>query len=149
MFTIRRWEPFPAFAGVQRDLDRLFDEFFRRPLVRRGEDGVRTPSVDIAETADEVLVTAEVPGIDREQLEVEVTPESLSLRAERRAESEEEGTSFRRRERVWGRYERTVPLPAEVLSDKAEAKLEDGVLRIRIPKTETAKPEVPTKVKVG
>ncbi|NIR02804.1 MAG: Hsp20 family protein [Gemmatimonadales bacterium] len=95
-----------------------------------------------------MIVTAEVPGVDREGLEVEVTPESLSIKAEATSESEDRDATIHRRERVWRRYERTIPLPAEVVSDKAEAHLKEGVLEVRIPKTERTKAETPTRVKV-
>ena len=148
MSSIRRWEPFRGMLSIQRDLDRMFDEFLGRPMMRWESEGVRTPTVDVAETADEVVVTAEVPGIERKHLEVEVLPESLALKAEMSKESEEKDSSFHRRERVWGRYERTIPLPTEVVSDKAQAKLKDGVLTVRVPKTERARSETPTRVKV-
>jgi HSP20 family protein len=134
--------------GMQRDLDRLLGEFFGQPLMRLEGEASRTPTVDVAETGDEVLVTADLPGVDRDGLEVEVTSDGLSLKAEMSSEREERDASYSRKERVWSRFERWIPLPSEVLADKVEAKLRDGVLRVRLPKAQPAKVEEPTRVKV-
>ena len=148
MSSIRRWEPFRGLMGMQRDLDRLLSEFFGQPLTRWEGEASRTPSVYVAETGDEVLVTADLPGVDRGGLEVEVTSDGLSLKAEMSSEREEKDASYSRRERVWSCFERWIPLPSEVLADKVEAKLKDGVLRVRLPKAQPAKVEEPTRVEV-
>jgi HSP20 family protein len=147
MSSLRRWEPFRSLMNVQTDLDRVFDEFFGRPLAR--QEGVRAPTVDVSETADEVLVKAELPGIGKDDLEVEVLPESLSIRAEMSQEKEEKEQTYYRRERVWRRYERVLPLPAEVVTDQAKATMKDGVLEVHMPKTERSKSATPRKVSVG
>jgi HSP20 family protein len=132
--------------SVQSDLDRVFEDFFGRPM--RRDEGTRAPSVDISETADEVLVKAELPGVDKRDLEVEALPESLSLSAETSGEREEKEQTFHRRERVWRRYERVVALPAEVQTDQVRATMKDGVLEVRMPKTERSKSATPRKVSV-
>jgi HSP20 family protein len=132
--------------SVQSDLDRVFEDFFGRPM--RRDEGTRAPSVDISETADEVLVKAELPGVDKKDLEVEALPESLSLSAETSGEREEKEQTFHRRERVWRRYERVVALPAEVQTDQVRATMKDGVLEVRMPKTERSKSATPRKVSV-
>jgi len=134
---------------AQRDLDRFLDSFFGRPMLRwKHEDGVRLPAVDLRETENEVLVTAELPGVDRKNLEVEVLPETLSLRAETLQESEKNEKAYHRSERVWGRFERTIPLPAEVVTDQVKAVLKDGVLEVRLPKTAQAKAATPKKIEI-
>ncbi len=148
MSSLRRWEPFRGLARMQRDLDRAFEDFFGRPLIESEAEGVRAPSVDVCETEDEVIVSAEMPGIDKKDLEVEVLPESVSVRAEMSQESEQKETTYHRKERTWRRYERTIPLPAEVVSDQAKAKLKDGVLEIWLPKSERAKAARPKKVQI-
>jgi len=148
MSSLRRWEPFRGLMRMQTDLDRVFEDFFGRPLLGAEAEGVRAPSVDVAETDAEVIVSAELPGIERKDLEVEVLPDSVSLRAEMSQESEKKEATYHRRERIWRRYERTIPLPAEVVSDQAEAKLKDGVLEVRLPKTERAKAATPKKVQI-
>jgi len=132
--------------NMQGDLDRVFDDFFGRPVAR--QEGVRAPTLDISETPDEVLVKAEMPGVDKKDLEVEVLPESLSLRAEMSEEKEEKAETYHRRERMWRRYERVVPLPAEVVTDQAKAVMKGGVLEVRMPKTERSKAATPRKLAV-
>lgn len=146
MSSLRRWEPFRSLMNVQTDLDRVLDEFFGRPLAR--QEGVRAPTVDVSETADEVLVKAELPGIGKDDLEVEVLPETLSIRAEMSHEKEEKEQTYHRRERVWRRYERVLPLPAEVVTEEAKATMKDGILEIHMPKTERSKSATPRKVSV-
>jgi HSP20 family protein len=149
MSSLQRWDPFRGLVRAQRDLDRLFDSFFGRPLVgMEEEEGLRIPAMDVTETDSEVVVTTELPGVDRKDIDVEVLPESLSLKAEMSKETEDKDETYHRRERVWGRFERTIPLPAEVVSDQVKAVFKDGVLEIRLPKTEQAKASTPRKVKI-
>lgn len=149
MSSLMRWDPFRGLVRAQRDVERMFDDFFGRPLRRlEVEEGVRLPAVDVSETDDEVVVKAELPGLSRDNLEVEVMPESLSLSGTMSQESEEKEGTYHRRERVWGRFERVIPLPAEVVSDQAKATLKDGLLEVRLPKTATAKAATPKKVNI-
>ena len=146
MSALRRWEPFRSLMNMQGDLDCVFDEFFGRPLAR--QEGVRAPTIDVSETSDEVLVKAEMPGVDKKDIEVEVLPESLSLRAQVSEEKEEKGQTCHRRERLCRRYERVIPLPAEVMTNEAKAIMKDGVLEVRMPKTERSKASTPRKLTV-
>ena len=147
MSALRRWEPFRGLLGMQSELDRMFDDFFGRPALVRAE-GVRVPTVDVSETADAVLVKAEMPGVDKKDLNVEVMPGNLLLKAEITREKEEKDGQFHRRERVWQRYERVVPLPAEVVTDQVKATMKDGVLEVRMPKTERSKATTPRKIAI-
>jgi HSP20 family protein len=148
MSSLMRWDPFRGLLRMQRDLDRAFEDVFGRPLSRLQEEGVRVPSLDIRETEGEVVVTAEVPGIERKDLDVEVLPEMLTIKAEMSREKDEEEVTYHRRELVWGRYERTTALPAEVVADQAQASFKEGVLEVRLPKTEKAKAATPRKVEI-
>ena len=149
MSSLMRWDPFRGLVRAQRDVERMFDDFFGRPLRRlEVEEGVRLPAVDVSETDEEVVVKAELPGLTRDNLEVEVMPETLSLSGTMSQESEEKEGTYHRRERVWGRFERVIPLPAEVVSDQAKATLKDGLLEVRLPKTATAKTATPRKINI-
>lgn len=149
MSSLMRWDPFRGLVRAQRDVERMFDDFFGRPLRRlEVEEGVRLPAVDVSETDEEVVVKAELPGLTRDNLEVEVMPETLSLSGTMSQESEEKEGTYHRRERVWGRFERVIPLPAEVVSDQAKATLKDGLLEVRLPKTAMAKTATPKKVNI-
>ncbi|MFB3880533.1 MAG: Hsp20/alpha crystallin family protein [Armatimonadota bacterium] len=146
MSALRRWEPFRGLLSMQGELDRMFDEFFGRPSLAPAE--VRVPSIDVSETADNIVVKAEVPGVAKKDLEVEVMPESISLKAEVTQEKEEKDKTYHRRERVWQRYERVIPLPAEVVTDQAKATMKDGVLEIVLPKSERSKAATPKKITI-
>lgn len=102
--------------------------------------------MDVSETAEEVIVKMELPGVDKK--EVEVLPDSISLKAEVSEEREEKERTYHRRERVWRHYERLLPLPAEVVTDKVKATMRDGVLEVRMTKTEPSKEMAPKKVAI-
>ncbi len=97
------------------------------------------PVTDIAETEDEVLVHAEVPGIGPEHLDISVTGDVLTIRGEKRDETESSGRDYHRVERRYGRFSRSLHLPSGVDADRVEAKVHQGVLEIRLPKREEAK----------
>ncbi len=139
MSYLMRLDPYRGLSRMQREMDRLMRGFFGPAPVE--EDEVRIPSIDLSETENEVVVKAEVPGIEKDNLDIEVTPDSLSLSAEVTHEREEggKGQTYHRRERVWQRFERTIPLPVEVKTEDVKAKLENGVLEIHLPKAEEAK----------
>jgi HSP20 family protein len=97
------------------------------------------PAIDLDETDDEVLVTADLPGLDPDDFSVEITGERLVIRGEKKHESSQEGRSYRYHERRYGAFVRAFQLPCEVDADKAKANYSRGVLRITLPKTERAK----------
>lgn len=98
-----------------------------------------SPSVDIYEEADAVVVKAELPGIGKEDVEVDISDNVLTISGEKRSEGKVERKDYHRIERSYGSFSRTLRLPGEVVSDQAKASFENGVLKIRIPKTEAAK----------
>ncbi len=114
--------------GCRRDMDRFLRGFFGQGPVETEElERVRVPSVDISETEQEVLVKAELPGISKEDLDLEVRPEELLVVGQIRHEREEGGPeqTYHRRERVWQRFERRIPLPVEVKTEEVKAKLRE------------------------
>jgi len=131
-------------------MDRLFSELFGHPArwEREEQDGVRIPSVDLIETEQEVIVKAELPGISKDQVLLEVMPERLSLVAEMKQDKEDSEKTVHRRERGCGRFERSITLPAEVVTDQVKASLENGLLEVHLPKTDRAKAATPRKVTV-
>lgn len=148
--SLMRWEPFGGLSRLHEEIDRMFDEFLGRPLARRREmrEEMRIPSVDLFETDGEIKLKAELPGVDKDKLEVEVTDEAISIRAQSRQEHEEKGANYLRRERSWGSFQRVITLPAEVKAKDAKATCKDGLLEITVPKTEEALRRHPVKVKV-
>lgn len=164
MQELRKWIPFrrrresvPAvrsgsqqvshpLAQLHREIDRMFERFFGEDFFAplRSErfdtffgDFAPTsfvPSVDVTDRGKEIEVTAELPGLDENDVEVEVRQDALVLRGEKRMEEVSEDQGWYRAERAYGSFERVVPLPVEVDADRAEAVFDKGVLRIRLPK---------------
>lgn len=131
------------FASLHREMDRLFDDFFKAGPARgmwpptRGGDQL-VPSVDVTETETEVQVTADLPGLEQKDIEIELRDGALTIKGERRMEEEEKKKEFHRLERAYGRYQRVVQLPCEVQEDKAAASFSRGVLTVTLPKAVSA-----------
>ncbi|HHT9132640.1 MAG TPA: Hsp20/alpha crystallin family protein [Candidatus Tripitaka californicus] len=132
MADIMKWPEIPTFGSLQREMDRLFEDFFRR-------GGLVRPSVDVVETNDTVVVKAELPGMEPKDVDISVSDDRLTIKGERKAEKEEKGKTFYRMERCYGSFSRTIELPASVEADKAKADYKNGVLEITLPKTEQVK----------
>ena len=132
MADIMKWPEIPTFGSLQREMDRLFDDFFRR-------GGLMRPSVDVVETDDTVVVKAELPGMEPKDVDISVSGDKLTIKGERKVEKEEKGKTFYRMERCYGSFCRTIELPASVEADKAKADYKNGVLEITLPKTEQVK----------
>ena len=131
----RRYEsPFEAF---HRAFDRLFEDFFGDrdwwPLAPVAERTF-TPRVDVREKDKEVVVTAELPGLEEKDVEVELTDEGLTIRGEKKQEHEERGEGYYRAERTYGAFQRFIDLPCQVDGEKAEAEFRNGVLTVTLPK---------------
>ncbi len=143
-------ESFPLWGAADpfrmvADMDRWFDDVRQEvgraltPWSGAGlalEGGIRVPAVDVRDEGAVFVVTAELPGVSKDQVEIEATPESLQLRAEVRGEREEKDEKYYFRERTFRGYHRTLDLPAEVVPEKAAARLTDGILEIRLPRKE-------------
>lgn len=133
--------------GVFGEMDKMFERFFERPLGRHWwpmfnwpeEMAMTYPTVDIFEDKDMVVVKAEMPGAKKENLSVEISDSSITLSGEKKIDEEVKEKDYFRHELSYGSFKRSFPLPAEVQGNKAKAKFTDGVLEIRIPKTEEAK----------
>lgn len=137
-----RWQPANVF-GLGNDFNRRLAEGFNRKVNETESsqtDPVWKPSVDISETKDEFVVTADLPGISREDLEVTVAEGRLTIRGERRRASQDTEGSVHRVERVYGTFTRSFDLPSAVNAENITATYRDGVLAIGVPKAEEAKP---------
>jgi HSP20 family protein len=133
-----RWEPRREMAALRHGIDRLFKDF--EDFFRRGHlpgESARGPAVEVADTPDTVVVKALIPGVHKEDLHVEITSETLTLRGECKEDAKKE--HYYQQEIRYGPFTRTIPLPAPVESDKATAQCKDGMLEITIPKAEQAK----------
>jgi len=131
------------FMALHREVNRLFDDVFRGfeqfgrvPSLAASRSGWGWPNVEVAETDNEIRVTAELPGLEEKDVEVTLDDDVLTLRGEKRSESEDKERQFS--ERYYGHFERRIPLGTEVDEDKVEARFKNGVLTITMPKTERA-----------
>jgi HSP20 family protein len=135
------------FMALQEEMNRLFDRFWHGVPAEVTEGawpwtaGAFAPRVDVSETDNDIRVTAELPGMDDKDLEVTITRDSLTIRGEKKAESETKKEGYFHAERHFGSFQRTIPLPREVVTDKAEATFKKGVLTVVLPKTEQVKTE--------
>jgi HSP20 family protein len=136
---MQRYDPFRNAISLRSVMDRLFDESILHPL--GNVPGDSSLMVDISETDNGYTVKASMPGVKPDDLQITVHGNVVTIRGEMHAEDEKNEEHYLMRERQVGRYERTFSLPAAVDADKAEAKFEDGVLTITLPKSESAKPK--------
>ncbi len=138
--SLAKWDPFKELSSLREDMERLFDSFFGRFPVVRGE-GVWTPVVDIEETDDDIIVTAEIPGLNKDEIKITSTGNTLTISGERKREKEEKGKTYHRIERSYGKFVRTISLPVEVDPDRTKATYKDGLLKIVLPKPESKRPK--------
>ena len=133
-------------ASLRRELDEVFERFSRGfgggELMEREDlwSGF-SPAVDVAETDKDVLVTAELPGLDEKDIDVSLSGGYLSIRGEKKAEKEDKEEQYYRKESYYGSFQRTIALPSEVQEDKVEATYKKGVLKIKLPKSPAAQKE--------
>jgi HSP20 family protein len=147
MTTLTRWDPIRELSDMRRTMDRIMDRFFDEPLSgnlaafpQRNGNAWSLP-IDVAEDADAYTIKASVPGINPEQIEITLNDNVLMIKGETSSESESKETNWHVRERRYGSFSRSVTLPTSVNADAVEATNENGVLTLRLPKTEAAKPK--------
>lgn len=139
------FEPFRHISTLQDRIDKLFRETLNRfPGDFTGEaleGSTWAPAVDILETDNEIVLRADLPGIDPKDVDIQIHDGTLTLRGERQRESEVKQDNYHRVERVYGSFMRSFALPQTVESDKAEAQYANGVLELKLPKRPEAKPK--------
>lgn len=144
MRNLRRLDPWSDFGTLQDRINRMFDDTFRTLSVTDREEienGSWTPTVDVIEDKDKFIVKADIPGVKKEDLKVDVQDDTLFIKGEKKQEEKVEKENYIRVERSYGNFVRNFSLPANVDSSKINAKFTDGVLEITIPKKEEAKPK--------
>lgn len=142
MSSLIRWDPFGELMSLRQAMDRLFEESFVRPTsilasLREGP----VPALDIYETDDAMVVKASVPGIKPGDIDITITGDILTIKGEAKTEEEIKEENYYRQERRYGAFTRTVELPPQLQTDRAEATFEQGVLTLTIPKAEEIKPK--------
>lgn len=136
--SVVRWDPFGDMLSLRQAMDRLFEEAWVRPGATLPTAGAVVLPLDLYETGDDVVVVASVPGVRSEDIEIGVQADVLTIRGEVRV-AESADVKYHRRERQGGQFVRQLTLPVSVDSEHAEARFEDGVLTLRLPKAEQAK----------
>ena len=131
-----RWEPFGDFGKFHSALNDLFDG----DLNRSAAQSKWRPAVDVLESKDAYLIRAELPGMKREEIHVEVKEGTLVVSGERKPEKPAEGVQYRHVERVAAKFQRAFSLPDTAKPDEIDASYKDGILEILVPKAERAKP---------
>lgn len=136
--TMVRWTPWQELENMNRQISHLLDD---NPFGTASEAGQWAPRVDIRETDDALLVQAELPGIDKKDVHLEVKDDVLTLSGERRYEKDVKEENVHRVERAYGSFSRSFSLPGNVDASKVNASMKDGVLEVHLPKRESAKPK--------
>lgn len=139
--TVVRWNPVNEMLNLQREFNRFFNGMPARP--ERDEDydsAVWSPMADITEDADSYELTFDIPGMQRENIQMQFTDNTLKISGERKSVEENKDATCHRIERVSGRFYRSFTFPTQVDSNKISAKYKDGVLTVTVPKAEEVKP---------
>lgn len=142
MMNLVRWNPWREMSTLQHRINHLFNE----PFFRSGEDdelrmGTWYPAVDMFDDDDKIVIKAELPGMDKKDISVDIENRVLTLSGERSYDNEVKEENYYRRERATGKFKRAFNLPADVDADNIKADFKDGVLRVEIPKPEEQKPK--------
>ena len=138
--TMIKYDPFRELRSLQDEVNRLFNVGITRS--GNGEDIVRgawTPSVDIFENQDKIVLEAELAGMNPEDVDISIENNIITLKGERKFEKNEETENYHRVERSYGSFVRSFTLPRTVVSDEADASFENGILKVTLPKREEAK----------
>lgn len=130
-----REDYFDPFVTFRREMDRMFDHFFDGFPGRAGNGpGAIAPAIDLDETDKEMVITAELPGVTDKDIEVSLAGDVLTIKGEKKTETEEKKGGSYYTERRYGSFARSLRLPFEVKDEDVDAKFKDGVLKIRVPK---------------
>jgi HSP20 family protein len=143
---VASWRPFPELFRMEREMERMFEDFWTRPWLGRPrrwrfleEAEARAPAIEVYEEKDDVVVKAELAGMKKEDLEVRISENLLTLKGEKKKEEEKKEEGYHYSECSYGSFTRTIEIPRDVRADKATATFKDGLLEIRLPKTDEAK----------
>lgn len=140
--SIIHWNPLTELEDIQSDINRIFDNtVFRRRANAKTELGLWQPVIDVIETKENYQVKAEIPGIAKEDISINVNDSILTIKGEKKQEISEKDTNLLRTERLYGMFQRQLALPQDVDAEKINARFKDGVLELMIPKGEKTKPK--------
>ena len=141
MASLIKWQPVSDMVSLRDAMDRLFEDSF---VTRRGFPALwngDTLALDVYETNEALVIKTSLPGVKPEEVDITLSDDILTIKGETKSEEKVEKANYLRQERRYGTFQRSVQLPANLQSDKAEACFENGVLTLTIPKAEEAKPK--------
>ena len=141
MSNLVQYKPSRDMMTLREAMDQLFDDAFTRPF---GMSEFSMPAIDLYQTNEDVIVKAALPGMTAEDVEISVAGDMLTLKGEIQRKDEREDAAYLIREQRYGRFERSLMLPTEVQSDKAQAEFENGILTVTLPKAEQVRPKTIT-----
>jgi HSP20 family protein len=146
MTNLTRWEPAREMMTLREAMGRLFDDALTRPfsLMREGGSLWSSLPIDMYQTDNEVVVKAALPGVKADEVQINVTNDTLTIKGETKHEDEKKDKAWHIREHRWGAFERSIMLPTGVMPDRAKVEFENGILTITLPKSELAKPKTIT-----
>jgi len=151
MASLTRWNPLREMAAMQNAMDRFFEENWR-PFFEEGRLGMHSLALDMHESDNSFVVTTEMPGVQPDNIQVRVENDMLTIEGEipEQVTEEKEGERVIMKERRYGKFSRRVRLPQMVDADKVEASYQDGILKLTLPKSESAQPKrIPVKTGNG
>jgi len=140
--SMMRWEPFRELMSLRQAMDRLFEESFVRPSRILGLFGEEAqPPIDMYQTPKEVVIKVALPGVKPEEVDVTIAGDTLTIKGETKTSEEAQREDYLYQEHSYGAFTRSVKLPPDIKSEKAEATFENGILTLTIPRAEEAKPK--------
>jgi len=142
MANLIRWDPVREVMGMRELMDRAFDDFFSRGAI--SNEGYGVVNIDMIQTDDDIIIKASVPGVKPDNLSISVTGDTLTIRGEVKEDQEIKEGNYHIRELRMGSFARSVLLPGPVITEKAKAEFENGILRLTLPKAEEIKPKTIT-----
>ena len=136
---MRYWQPFTEIETIREQLDKVFDQ---RAATRDNSEAAWMPALELADTGDNFVLKAQLPGIDPKDIDVQVTREAISISGERRYENTDEKSGYVRSEFRYGKFHRVLSLPAHIQNDSVQAECKDGILTLTLPKVTEARNKV-------
>jgi HSP20 family protein len=134
-----RWQPFPEMENLRRQMDRMFDDIAG---LNREYPTTWTPAIELEDSNDNLILRAEVPGVEGKDLDIQVGREAVAISGETRYENKSQEKGYFRSEFRYGKFQRTIPLPVPIQNNKAQAEFKNGVLKLTLPKAEEARNSV-------
>jgi HSP20 family protein len=150
--SIMHWQPWQEMDSLRRQMDRLFDDLIHTSsnlsLLPKTTEATWAPAIEIKETDNEVVLKAQIPGVETKDLDIQVTQDTVSIAGEKQEEAKFEEKGIFRSEFRYGQFQRLIPLPASINNEQVKSEFKDGILTLTLPKlTET--PHKIVKVNVG